>query len=288
MLSLDEVLGISELGLVYSLVAVGIFLSFRVLNFSDLTVDGSFGLGSAVFVSAMQVGFGLELSLLLSFLSGAVVGLFTAFLSIRLKFGDLLGSILILYALYSVNFRIVGASNLVIDPELIRFSSPRLYLIFTLVSLILLLLFKLLNSEFGLSLRAVGINENLVRQFGLPLRLLKILGLSLSNALIAMAGGLFSVVSGFYDISVGTGTLIAGLTSLIIGETFSKKMGLTLLFCVLGSFLYRLAIHIGFNSGSFGLVATDLNLISTVVIVVFVLGQRTGGVKISRVFYARS
>lgn len=273
MLSLNEFIGITELSLVYGLVAIAIFLSFRVLNFSDLTVDASFTLGSAVFAAAMHAQLGVALALLLSLLSGALAGIATATLAIAWGFGDLLGSILVMYALYSVNFRIVGSSNLVLNMDSAN-SDHKILFLFTIVAFVLVLLFKLLSSEAGLALRAIGMNPQLVTQFGFPLNSLKFIGLAVSNALVALGGSLFSFLSGFYDINVGTGTLIAGLASLVVGESLSKRLSLALLFCIVGSLIYRIAIHMGFHSGNLGLVATDLNMITTTIIVAFVLSRR--------------
>jgi len=263
---------ILELSLIYGLVAVGIFLSFRVLNFSDLTVDSSFTLGAAVFASSINAEWGLFSSLFLSIVSGAIAGLSTATLAIGLKLGDLLSSILVMYALYSVNFRIVGSSNLVMDSDLLPPFDT--FFLAGLTVFLLGLLFVCLRSEGGLIFRAVGINESLLKQYGFPLVALKFFGLALSNGLVALGGGLFALISGFYDINIGTGTLIAGLASLVIGESISRRIGLALLLCVLGSLLFRLAVHIGFHSGSLGLIATDLNLITSCVIIAFILASR--------------
>lgn len=266
--SFNEILGITELGLVFSLVAIAIFLSFRVLKFSDLTVDASFTLGSAVFAVCLNNGWGLYSSLLLALLSGACAGLATATLAITLGFRDLLGSILVMYALYSVNFRIVERSNLALNTETYEQS---FYFLLISVAFVLALLFFLLRTEVGLTLRAVGLNEDLVSQYGFPQRTLKFLGLGISNACVALSGALFTFVSGFYDINIGTGTLIAGLASLVIGESLSNRISFALLFCVVGSILYRLAIHMGFHSAKIGLMATDLNVITASIIIAFVL-----------------
>ncbi len=272
MLNINEITNITELGLIYSLVAVAIFLSFRVLNFSDLTVDASFTLGAAVFATAINSNFNLPSALILSFLSGALAGIATSTLALTLGFGDLLGSILIMYALYSINFRIVGSSNLVINQELL--ASDSIFFLATFIIVTFLILFTLLKSETGMSLRGVGINSQLLSQYGFPLQRLRFFGIALSNALVALGGALFTLVSGFYDINIGSGTLIAGLASLVIGESISKNISFALILCVLGSVIYRLAIHMGFHSGNFGLIATDLNMITAVMLVGFLLIRR--------------
>ena len=277
MLGLNEFIGIVELGMVYSLVAIAIFLSFRVLNFSDLTVDGSFALGSAVFATAMNAQLGLGLAMGLSILAGALAGLASATLAITLGFGDLLGSILVMYALYSINFRIVGSSNLVVN---LSGADQHLIFLVGVVAVILCLLFKGLRSEGGLAMRAVGINAQIVTQYGFPLNTLKFSGLALSNALVALGGTLFTLVSGFYDINVGTGTLIVGLASLVIGESLSQRLSLALVLCVAGSLFYRLAIHMGFHAGTLGLVATDLNIITALLIIGFVLSRKLRGMNL--------
>jgi putative ABC transport system permease protein len=271
-------LGALEIGLVYGLVALGVFLSFRVLSFPDLTVDGSFPLGAAVAASAIVGGIDPYLATGLALIAGALAGLITALLNVRFQILHLLASILTMIALFSINLRIMGRPNIallteptVLGPfEGLGLASPMLKPLFVgvVVLAVALLLARFLASDYGLGMRATGANPRMARAQGIETGRTICVGMALSNALVALAGALFAQTNGFADITIGTGTIVVGLAAVIIGETIlpARRIGLVILACVLGSILYRLAIAAALNADVLGLEASDLNLVTAVLV----------------------
>lgn len=271
-------LGALELGLIYGLVALGVFLSFRVLSFPDLTVDGSFPLGAAVAASAIVGGLDPYLGTLLAMLAGALAGLVTAVLNVRFHILHLLASILTMIALFSINLRIMGRPNIALLTEQTVLTPlvplglwmPVLkVLVVGVVALVAaLLLIRFLASDYGLAMRATGANPRMAQAQGVRTGPTILVGMALSNALVALAGALFAQTAGFADISIGTGTIVVGLAAVIVGETIlpSRHIGLVVLACLLGSILYRLAVALALNSDVLGLTASDLNLVTAVLV----------------------
>jgi putative ABC transport system permease protein len=271
-------LGALELGLIYGLVALGVFLSFRVLNFPDLTVDGSFPLGAAVAASAIVGGLDPYLGTLLAIVAGALAGLVTAVLNVRFKILHLLASILTMTALFSINLRIMGRPNIALLNEptvltpfvVLGIWTPLLKLLAAgVVALVAaLLLARFLASDYGLAMRATGANPRMARAQGVQTGSTVLVGMALSNALVALAGALFAQTAGFADVSIGTGTIVVGLAAVIVGETLlpARRIALVVLACVLGSILYRLAVAFALNADVLGLEASDLNLVTAVLV----------------------
>ena len=271
-------LGALELGLIYGLVALGVFLSFRVLSFPDLTVDGSFPLGAAVAASAIVAGLDPYLGTLLAMVAGALAGLVTAVLNVRFHILHLLASILTMIALFSINLRIMGRPNIALLTEQTVLTPlvplglwmPVLkVLVIGAVALVAaLLLIRFLASDYGLAMRATGANPRMAQAQGVRTGPTILVGMALSNALVALAGALFAQTAGFADISIGTGTIVVGLAAVIVGETIlpSRHIGLVVLACLLGSILYRLAVALALNSDVLGLTASDLNLVTAVLV----------------------
>jgi putative ABC transport system permease protein len=270
--------GALEIGLVYGLVALGVFLSFRVLSFPDLTVDGSFPLGAAVAASAIVGGLDPWLATLLAILAGALAGLVTAVLNVRFHILHLLASILTMIALFSINLRIMGRPNIALlgEPTVLTpfegLGLPGLLLRPLAVGLIVLLCMGLLAwfllSDYGLAMRATGANPRMARAQGIATGTAICLGMALSNGLTALAGALFAQTNGFADITIGTGTIVVGLAAVIVGETIlpARRIWLVVLACVLGSILYRLAVALALNADLLGLEASDLNLVTAVLV----------------------
>jgi putative ABC transport system permease protein len=271
-------LGAVELGLVYGLVALGIFLSFRVLSFPDLTVDGSFPLGGAVAATLIVGGTDPFLATAVAMAAGAAAGLVTAWLNVRFNILHLLASILVMIALYSINLRIMGRPNIallmqptVLTPfaglglggELLR---PLLAALVVLVAV--LLLARFLASEAGLAMRATGANPRMARANGIRTGAMILTGMALANALVALAGALFSQLNGFADVTTGLGTIVVGLAAVILGETLlpTRRLLVMLMACVLGSVLYRIAVAFALDAGVLGLRASDLNLVTAVLV----------------------
>jgi putative ABC transport system permease protein len=271
-------LGALELGLIYGLVALGVFLSFRVLSFPDLTVDGSFPLGAAVAASAIVAGVDPYLGTLMALVAGALAGLVTAVLNVRFGILHLLASILTMIALFSINLRIMGRPNIALLTEEtvltplapLEIWTPVLkVLVVGVVALVAaLLLIRFLASDYGLAMRATGANPRMARAQGVETGRAILVGMALSNALVALAGALFAQTAGFADISIGTGTIVVGLAAVIVGETLlpARHIAIVVLACLVGSILYRLAVALALNSDVLGLTASDLNLVTAVLV----------------------
>lgn len=277
-MSLVAFLGAIELGLIYGLVAVAVYLSFRVLNFPDLTVDGSFPLGAAVVAAAITGGLGPWLGTALAVAAGALAGLLTAVLNVRFKILHLLASILTMIALYSINIRIMGRPNVALLGEttvLTPFEGlglPGLWMR-PLVLLVVAaagaaLLVRFLGSEVGLAMRATGVNPHMAEAQGIRVGAVTCLGIALSNGLVALAGSLFAQTNGFADVTLGTGTIVVGLAAVIIGETLVPRAGVAaaVLGCILGSVFYRIVVALALEADFLGLEASDLNLVTAILV----------------------
>ena len=275
--------GAVELGLVFSFVAIGVYLAFRVLDFPDLTVDGSFPLGAAVTGVLILAGWNPWLSAGVAMIAGSIAGLVTATLNVRFKILNLLASILTMIALFSVNLRVMGRPNIALinqDTMLSPFFGhgiPEYYVrpafLFVLVAITVFLVWRFLESDMGLAMRATGANPKMARAQGVRTDRQIYLGMALSNALVALGGSLFAQTNGFADVTSGVGTIVVGLAAVIIGETLlrSRLILVILIGCVAGSIIYRIAIQLALSNGSIvGLQASDLN-IATALLVTFAL-----------------
>ncbi len=279
-MNLVAFLGALEIGCVYGLVALGVFLSFRVLNFPDLTVDGSFPLGAAVVATLIVAGADPYLATAVAVLAGAAAGLVTAFLNLRFRILHLLASILTMIALYSVNLRIMGRPNVAIiaEPTVITpfegLGLAGLYLkplvAFAVVAIVAALLARFLVSEYGLAMRATGANPRMARAQGIATAQSTYVGMALSNAMVALGGALFAQMNGFADITIGTGTIVVGLAAVIVGEAIFRGGGIVVAVaaCLLGSVIYRLAVALALNADFIGLKASDLNLVTALLVTV--------------------
>ncbi len=269
-MNLLQFTGAVEIGLIYALVAFGVYLTFRVINFPDLTVDGSFPLGAAVVAVLLTKYTGsITIAMLASFLMGCFAGFITGLLNVKGKIMDLLSGILTMSALYSINLRIMGQPNISLSVENNIFDSS--YLVFILMALILLvnvILVWFLNTQIGLAVRATGINEKAAQSAGVNIGRMKLLTLALSNGLVALGGAVFALSQGFADISMGTGTIIIGLASVIIGEKLFRAKNIlgAIISCIAGSIIYRISIALALNADFLALNASDVNLITSIIV----------------------
>ena len=282
-MSLIAFLGAIEIGLLYGLVAFGIFLSFRILKFPDLTVDGSFPLGAAVSASLIVTGINPILATLLAFFAGALAGALTAFLSVRLKILNLLSSILVMIALYSINLRIMGRPNIALLDDVTIFtyfendllSNIYLYpiLFFIIIAIFFIALKLFLTSQIGLAMRAAGQNEKMSSAQGVNVGIMVVLGLALSNALVALSGSLMAQSQGIADITSGVGIIVIGLASVIGGESLvnPKNIFRALIACLVGSIVYRFAIVAALNADFLGFNAQDLNLVTAILVTIAIV-----------------
>ncbi|MEO1402922.1 MAG: ABC transporter permease [Cyanobacteria bacterium J06635_1] len=267
--------GAIETGLLYGFLSLGVYLSFRVLKFPDLTVDGSFPLGAAVAATLIAGGHSPWLATGIAIVAGALAGLCTAVLSVHLKILNLLASILTMIALYSINLRIMGKPNLPLLNKPTLFDGFETHLPVWVPLLIALVIAKVavdafLTSDLGLAMRATGMNPLMAKAQGIFTDHLILLGMALSNALAALSGALFAQINGFADVTLGVGTVVAGLATVILGEAiFPNPTVRWATFAVIaGSLIYRLAIALALNADFLGFRAQDLNLVTAILVVI--------------------
>jgi putative ABC transport system permease protein len=277
-MSLFSFFGAIEIGLIFALVALGVYISFRLLRFPDLTVDGSFPLGGAVCAVMIVAGFNPWVATLGATLAGAAAGLLTGWLNVKLKIMDLLASILMMIGLYSINLRIMDGPNvpLITEPTIFTLLQPEGledYILRPLVLLVIVVLAKMaldwfFATERGLAIRATGSNARMARAQGINTGAMVLLGMAISNALVGLAGAMFVQTQGGADISMGIGTIVIGLAAVIVGESIlpSRRIVWATLAVVLGAVVYRFFIAAALNSDFIGLKAQDLNLVTAVLV----------------------
>ena len=270
--------GALALGLAFAASALGVYITFRVLAFPDLTVDGSFPLGASVSAILLIRGYDPWISLLVAALAGGLAGAITALLNSRLKINGLLAGILVSIGLWTVNLRVMEDKanvplltvDTVLTPVRPYITDPNLRgaAVFGVVGVLLvLLLYWLLHTDLGLALRATGENEKMVRAQGIDADAMRLIGLAVANALVAFSGGLVAQFQGFADVGMGLGMIVAGLAAVIIGETLlrSRGVGTTLIAVAAGSVAYRLVIAAALY---IGLGPTDMRLVTSLIVIV--------------------
>lgn len=274
--------GALESGLIYALMALGVLISFRILDFPDLTADGSFPLGGAVAALAIVADFNPWLACMFGMMAGAVAGVVTAWLNVKLGILHLLAGILVMTALYSVNLRIMGAPNLSLLGEPTVFTPfiegsngtwVRVLVAGAVVVVAKLLLDWFFSTETGLAMRATGSNVKMAQAQGINTSAMIVLGMAISNSLIALSGALFVQTQGSADVSIGIGTIVIGLAAVIIGETVltAKKMFWITFSVIVGAVIYKLFIQIALSSQllrGIGFGPQDLNLVTSLLVVI--------------------
>lgn len=276
-------IGALELGLIYALVALGVLISYKILDFPDLTADGSFPLGGGVCVLCILNNVDPWVATFIGMFAGAAAGIITASLHIGFKIEKLLASILMMIALYSINLRIMGKPNVSLlgDPtvydSITANDDLQLAIVRLLIAILVVVIAKLLFDLFfatqtGLAVRATGTNPRMAKAQGIAINKMTLLGMAISNGLIALAGALYVQSNGGFDISIGVGTIVIGLAAVIIGEAiFSAKRIVWLTFAVIiGSILYRIFIALALNNDTLngiGFGPQDLNLITALLVV---------------------
>lgn len=268
---LNSMIGAVELGLLYALMALGVYITFRILDFPDLTVDGSFVTGGAIAAIMISNGYSPILASLAAFAGGLAAGAITGLLHTKGKINALLSGILMMIALYSINMRIMGRPNIGLGRQetLFDWVSPLLLMPFFII-IVKLLLDAFFHTDLGLALRATGDNARMIRSFGANTDNTKIFGVSLSNGLVALSGALIAQQSGFADISMGIGMIVIGLASVIIGEAIfgARTVFWATLAVIMGSIVYRIVVALALYVE--WLDSSDLKFI-TAFIVVFAL-----------------
>lgn len=258
-------------GLLWGILALGLFLTFRILNFPDMTVEGTFPFGAAICISALVHGVNPIIATILSFLGGMLTGLITGLLYTKGKIPVLLAGILTMTGIYSVNLRILGKANVgllnkatLLNEKFLQrlpdnFPTIVVGLLFAIFIILLLALF--LNTDLGQAFIATGDNEKMAQSLGINTDNMKNLGLMLSNGLIGLAGGLLGQNGGYADVNMGIGTMVIGLAAIIIGEVVYGNLSLTarLIAVVIGSIIYRLilllVLQLGFSTNDFKLIS---------------------------------
>jgi putative ABC transport system permease protein len=272
-----------EQGLAFGIMALGVFISFRILDFADLTVDGSLPLGAAVSARLLTMGMNPFFSLGAAVIAGGFAGAITGFLNTKLKIAPLLSGILTMTSLYSINLRVMGRPNIPLIGKDTIFSFIRdlgvpypwnnLLLLILIIVAVKLVLDAFLNTQIGFALRATGDNPQMIRSMGISTNSMKMLGLIISNALVALSGALVGQYQGFADVNMGVGTIVAGLASVIIGEVVigEKSIMIATIGVIIGSILYRFSISIALN---LGLAASDLKLLTAILVIIFLSTPR--------------
>lgn len=271
------VVGVLEEGLVYAIMALGVYITYKILDFPDLSVDGTFPLGGAVTAVLIIAGVNPILTLFIAFAVGAIAGILTGLIHVKLRVRDLLSGIIMMTALYSLNLRIAGKANVPIFTKETIFENAMLtryipevlqpftvvIILFIIVVIMKLLLDLYLKTKSGYLLRAVGDNDTLVTSLAKDKGSVKIIGLAIANAFVALAGCIYTQKSGFFEISTGTGTIVIGLASVIIGTNLFKKTPLVkaTTAVIVGSILYKACVALAISAG---MAASDLKLITAV------------------------
>ena len=281
-MSLIAFFGALESGLIYGLVALGVLISFRTLDFPDLTADGSFPLGGAVAGISIIAGINPWLACAFGMLAGSAAGVVTAWLHVKLGILQLLASILVMVALYAVNLRVMGSPNLPLLGEKTIFSAlvtpengfwMRCLIVGAVVLAAKLLLDWFYNTETGLSMRATGSNLRMAQAQGINTSWMTVTGMAISNGLIALGGAIFVQTQGGVSIDIGIGTIVIGLAAVIIGETIipAKRIWLITLAVIVGAVLYKLFIQVALSSEKLrdiGFGPQDVNLITALLVVI--------------------
>lgn len=265
-------------GLLWSILAIGIHITYRILNISDLTSEGSFTLGAAIFASLLMMDISPIIALIMALISGSLAGLVTGILTTKLHIPSLLSGILSMTGLYSINLRIMGKANIPLNQKstlltviknLLGFAKDRdaaiiLGLIVALVIIIILVWF--FNTEFGYAIIATGSNEKMIRANGINSDFTKIAGLMIANALIALSGALVCQYNGYADVGQGIGAIVIGLASVIIGEVIFRNRSflLSLIGIVSGSVIYRIIVAIVINANFIS--ANDMKLFTSIIV----------------------
>ena len=260
-------LTVLEQGLIFGILALGVYLTYKVLDFADLSVEGTFPLGAAITAFLLTQDVTPLLAVLISFLGGMLAGAVTGILHVKLKITNLLSGILVMSGLYSINLRIMGKANIPLFNEERIFSGviPVLLTIGIIVVCVKIIVDLFLKTKFGFMIKATGDNPQLVTTLGVNLGWVKIVCLMVSNGLVALAGSLSAQYQGFADVGMGTGTIVIGLAAVIFGEAIFKKARwiLPTTMAIIGAILYQgctaIALQLGFP-------ATDLKLLSALIV----------------------
>ena len=246
---MDVVINALEQGLLFALVAMGVYITYKILDFPDLSVDGTFPLGASISAALLINGVNPWISILIATIGGAIAGSITGFLHVKLKISNLMSGILVMMGLYSVNLRIMGKSNIPLFNTNYIFKSTAvnsIFIILAIVVVVKIILDLFLKTKAGFLLTAVGDNEQVVSSLGVNKNLVKVLGLAISNGLVSLAGALTAQHQGFSDVTMGTGIVVMGLAAVIIGVSIFGKISFIKVttLSIFGAIIYKLVIAV--------------------------------------------
>lgn len=277
---IGSLLGAIGQGFIWGVMVLGIFITYKILNVSDLTVDGSFATGGAVFAVSLLANIDTSICLLLAMIAGGLCGLITGFLHTKCKIPAILAGILTQLGLYSINLRILGdkanvsisqlSTNITFISKITNLTHTRSGMVLGIVVSIIcvLILYFLLGTEFGASIRATGNNETMIRALGVNTDNIKLFGIILSNMLIGLSGAMLVQMNKYADVGMGKGAIVYGLASIVIGEVFFRRFqnfGIKLISSIFGCIVFFIIRAIVIR---LGLKANDMQLISAVIVVI--------------------
>lgn len=257
-----------EQGLIFSVLAIGVTITFKILDFSDMSVEGTFPMGAFLFAKLITSGLSPLTSTLLSFLFGTFAGLITYTLNIKLKINSLLSGILTMTILYSVNLRLNGKSNVgLFNYSTIYDWTEVVVVLVIIVAIVKILMDLFMKTEIGYLLIATGDNETLVKSLGEDANKYKLIGLMLSNGLVALSGAMMAQYQGFAEITMGTGIIVVAIASIIVGDTIFKRRKLkSTTRAIIGALVYK---FIGAVAIDLGLQPTDLKAVNAIIVILF-------------------
>jgi putative tryptophan/tyrosine transport system permease protein len=285
---MDFLINVLEQGFIFAIVSLGVYITYKILDFPDLSVDGTFPLGAAVAATCLMKNVNPYAACFLALAAGCLAGFVTGILHVKLKITNLMSGILVMIALYSINLRIMTKSNVPLFNMSTIFSGNTMpiiiIVIFSIGVKIVLDLF--LKTKLGFVLKAVGDNEQLVTSLAVNKDVIKVIGLMLSNGLVALSGAMMAQYQGFADVGMGTGTVVMGLAAVIIGESIFGRLNAVkaTTSAILGALIYKAAIA---GALEIGLAPTDLKLVTAVIVVIALsLNSKTFNFKIRKKIYS--
>lgn len=266
-------INVLEQGLLFSLVAIAVYITYKILDFPDMSVDGTFPMGAAISAALLVQGVNPWITLAVAALGGGIAGAITGFLHVKLKIDNLMAGILMMIGLYSINLRIMGKANIPLFnvSHIFKIGIPALVIITGMLVLVKVLLDVYMKTKSGFLLMAVGDNEQVVSSLGVNKDMIKILGLAISNGLAALAGALTAQYQGFSDVGMGTGTVVMGLAAVIIGSSLFEKISFikATTLSIIGAIIYKCAIAIVLKYGAIvGITANDLKLMTAIIVII--------------------
>lgn len=264
---MDLIINVLEQGLLFGIVSIGVYITYKILDFPDLSVDGTYPLGAAICAALLVKEFNPWFAVIIATIGGAVAGFITAFLNVKLKITNLMSGILVMIGLYSINLMVMGQSNIpLFNTKSVFGEKYKIFIILAIVLLVKVLFDLFLKTKLGNLLVAVGDNEQLVTSLGVNKNNIKVLGLMISNGLVALSGALTAQYQGFSDASMGTGVVVMGLAAVIIGSSTLKKVSFIKVttLSIFGAIIYKLAIAMALK---FGLNPNYLKLMTAIIVI---------------------